>query len=117
MRDELSSQQPLYDQLQEAGVAVIDRCNAESENALEMNARLEVVMKRWEQLQTSLSERDDFLSELLRVSLRFFASLQDLNTWLADMSHRLDNLPPVSSQPDTVARQRLQLQVSYSTCT
>lgn len=113
MREELSSQQPLYDQLQEAGVAVADRCEPDSENAIEMNAKLEEVMKRWEQLQANLSERDDFLSELLRVGLRFFASLDDLDTWLADVGQRLDILPPLSSiQPDSVLKQRQQLQVS-----
>ena len=108
----MSSQQPLYDQLQEAGVAVIDRCEPESENALEINQRLEEMMRRWEKLQSTLNEKEEFLSELLRVSLRFFASLQDFNGWLTDAAQKLDALPSVSSQPDTVLKQKHQLQVT-----
>ena len=111
LQDEHNTMQPQYEQFIQAGHSVLDRCDPDSKDAEEITKQLDEINDSWDSLQQKLGKREEGLKDMLKLSKKFYDVLQKLSDWLPDMSDKLDNLSPVSTQPEVIEQQKSELQV------
>ena len=110
LQEEMTSHQPQYEQFQQAGYSVLDKCDAESDDTRRINEHLDTTMKHWDELSSKLEDREQSLKDILAVSERYYQLLQGLSEWLVPTTEKVDSLPPVSTQPEIIKEQKAEMQ-------
>ena len=112
LEEEMTSQQPQYEQFLETGHAILDKTEHGSSDATRITTQLDAINHGWDKLHTKLGEREAALTDALDTSTKYYEVLQDLSEWLPTAADRLDTMPPVSTQPEIIEEQKRDLEVS-----
>jgi len=107
----MTSFQPAYENFIQSGLSVLDRSDLNSPDADHVNREIESINKGWDKLQERLGEREATLHDVLDRSTRYYNVLQKLSEWAPDIGERLETMPQVRIQPETIAEQWQQLKV------
>ena len=70
-----------------------------------MQSTLTEVTDIWESVEATWKKRQTELEEVHEISIQFHTSYDALVLWLTDMEQKLDELPPVGTELDTVKEQ------------
>jgi hypothetical protein len=105
LQDELRSQEPLYDKFIKSGHAILDKCEPDSKDAAHISEKLDVISHGWDRLQARLKDRNKSLHAVEGLSLDFSDSVRKLGGWLSEHGQRLEDLAPVSGNPETRQQQ------------
>ena len=104
-----------YENFIQSGLSILDKCVPDTEDANDINKRIEEVNKTWDKLQNKLGEREDSLKKMQDLSARYASDLQSLGEWISTVTEELEGIAPIGTQPEVIAEQRLQVQVSHGT--
>ena len=100
LQEELRGQEPLYDKFIQAGNAVHDKCIPESKDASHISEKMTVISKSWDRLSGRLQEREKSLVSVEGLSKDFSDAVSQLGNWVADYMTTIDQLQPVSNNPE-----------------
>ena len=114
LKEEITAQEPTYDQFLNCGHTILDRCDPESRDGKAISRKLDTVSKAWNRLQSRLDDRSKSLTSVEGISAEFSALTRDLANWMSDFTDRLDGLGRVTNQPDKQEQQLEQLEVCRS---
>lgn len=112
LQEEMTSFQPAYENFIQSGLSVLDRSDLNSPDADHVNREIESINKGWDKLQERLGEREATLHDVLDRSTKYYDVLQKISDWMPDVTERLESMPQVRTQPETIAEQWQQLKVS-----
>ena len=111
LEEEMTSQQPQYEQFLETGHAILDKTEHGSPDATRITTQLDAINHGWDKLHTKLGEREAALTDALDTSTKYYEVLQDLSEWLPTAADRLETMPPMSTQPEIIEEQKRDLEV------
>ena len=100
LHEELRGQEPLYDKFIQAGNAVHDKCVPESKDAAHISEKMTVISKSWDRLSDRLREREKSLVSVEGLSKEFSDNVSQLGNWVADYMTTIDQLQPVTTNPE-----------------
>lgn len=96
----MRGQEPLYDKFIQAGNAVHDKCVPESKDAAHISEKMTVISKSWDRLSDRLREREKSLVSVEGLSKEFSDNVSQLGNWVADYMTTIDQLQPVTTNPE-----------------
>ena len=109
LQEEMINQQPQYEQFIQLGLSILDKCDPESSDAERINSKMDGINHSWDKLETKLGERENSLKDSLNISTKYYEALQGLTDWLSGASEKVEQLPPVSTQPEVIEQQKKDL--------
>ena len=95
----------------QTGLAILDNFDPESGDSATINQQIEDVNKVWDRLHRKLGEREESLKGILDLSSGYYQALEQLSEWLPEVTEQIDSLRPLSTQPDSIAKQKQEIRV------
>ena len=111
LQEEMTSQQPHYEQFIQCGLAILEKCDHESSEAQSINQQLDNINQSWDKLAKKLGQREAALKDTLDLSRQYYDVLQGLTDWTAEFGDKIDHLPPVGNQAEEIEQQKEKLKV------
>lgn len=88
----MRSQQTRYDHCLECGIQILDKTPADSEQAYDINKRLDNMAKYWNSLEKQIKARHQSLKSVADFSGDLYDTLTYINEWLGGASDKVQAL-------------------------
>lgn len=109
--NDIQAHQNSVDTLNDAGLQIIQQGKGTDEASTTQD-KLQLLNRKWRELQQKAKDRQLELEEALREAQRFHAEIQDLLSWLGDVDGIIAASKPVGGLPETASEQLERFMVS-----